>query len=145
MATMTRSQAREVVFCLLFETEFHKDRSPEEIYALSAEVREFCEVSGANASYIRRVYFGVCERLSELDEIIARHSNGWRTDRIAPVSRSILRLATYEILFEEDVPSAVAMNEAVELTKKFDVEKARGFVNGILNSVKNELDAAKAE
>ena len=81
------------------------------------------------------------EKRDELDEMIGRHSNAWRPDRIAPVSRNLLRLCVYEMLFEEDVPTAVAINEAVELTKKFDEPRAKSLVNGILNGIKNELEA----
>ena len=112
---------------------------------MAAEVRDFCEHCGAKQQkYINEVYFGVQEKREELDGYIARNANNWRPDRIAPVSRSILRLCVYEMLWVEDVPMAVAMNEAIELTKKFDDPKAKKFVNGVLNGVKNELEAAKA-
>ena len=145
MASMTRSEAREEIFYLLFESEFHGDKSPEEIFALAAEVRDFCERCGAKQQkYIKEVYFGVREKREELDGYIARSAKNWRPDRIAPVSRSILRLCVYEMLWVEDVPMTVALNEAIELTKKFDDPKAKKFVNGVLNGVKNELEAAKA-
>ena len=141
MASMTRTEAREEVFYLLFESEFQKDRTPEEIYEMALEARDLTERTSARQSaYIHDVYFGICEKREELDEIIARHSNGWRPDRIVPVSRSLLRLCIYEMLYVEDVPSAVAINEAVELTKKFEEPKSKSFVNGILNSVKKELE-----
>lgn len=144
MASMTRSEAREEVFYLLFESEFQGERSPEEIYALALEARELTERTNARqAEYIRRVYFGICEKKQELDELIARHSERWRPDRIAPVSRNLLRLCAYEMLYEDDVPAAVAINEAIELVKKFDEPKAKSLVNGILNGVKNELEAKK--
>ncbi len=145
MASMTRSEARETVFCLLFETEFHRDRDPQEIYALAAEVREFEQVCKKQESYIRGAYFGVREKLEELDARIAKHSKGWRPDRIAPVSRSILRLCIFEMLYLDDVPLTVALNEAIELAKKFDEEKAKALVNGILNSVKTEIEKERAE
>ncbi len=138
MAAITRSQAREEAFCLLFETEFHGELPPREIFDLALEAREISDLA-----YIRTVYFGVQEKKEEIDALISENSKGWRPDRIAPVSRSILRLAIYEMLYVEDVPPSVAINEAVELTKKFDEEKARAFVNGILNSVKNQLAADK--
>lgn len=90
-------------------------------------------------------YFGVREKREELDEVIARHANGWRTDRIAPVSRNILRLCVYEMKWGRDVPVVVALNEAIELDKKFDDPKAKAFVNGVLNGVKNELEAGKTD
>ncbi len=141
MASMTRAEAREAVFCLLFETEFHKNETPEEIYALALENRDLAVEEEKQAEYVRSVYLGVCEKKEELDETVSRFSNGWRPDRIAPVSRNILRLAIYEMRYVEDVPATVALNEAIELAKKFDEEKARGFINGILHSVKTEIEA----
>lgn len=141
MASMKRSEAREEVFYLLFESEFQKDRTSQEIFDLASEVRELPErTNQRQLEYIQRVYFGIGEKKTELDEMIAQHSNGWRPDRIAPVSRNLLRLCIYEMLYEEDVPVTVAINEAIELTKKFDDPKAKSFVNGILNSVKNQLE-----
>ena len=79
-------------------------------------------------------------KLEIIDGVIGRHAKGWKTSRISKVSRSILRLCVYEMLYEE-IPYSVSINEAVELAKKFDDEKARPFINGILNSVKNALEA----
>lgn len=135
MAAMKRRDAREEVFRLLFETEFHGETSPEEIYRLAMEDRDF-----EDDRYIRDTYFGVRKNLEELDALIARHANGWRTDRIAPVSRNILRLCVYEMKWGRDVPVVVALNEAIELDKRFDDPKAKAFVNGVLNGVKNELE-----
>ncbi len=140
MAAIKRRDAREEVFRLLFETEFHGEMSPEEIYRLAMEDRDF-----EDNRYIRETYFGVREKREELDGVIARHANGWRTDRIAPVSRNILRLCVYEMKWGHDVPVVVALNEAIELDKKFDDPKAKAFVNGVLNGVKNELEAGKTE
>ncbi len=140
MATIKRREAREEVFRLLFETEFHAEMTPQEIYDLAQEDRDF-----EDDKYIRRTYFGVREKLGEIDAMIARHANGWRTDRIAPVSRNILRLCVYEMQWGRDVPMVVAVNEAIELDKKFDDPKAKAFVNGVLNGVKVELEAGKPE
>lgn len=136
MAGMTRKEARQEAFRLLFETEFHKDANPEEIYALSTENREVNE-----NQYIRTVYFGVQEHLEELDEMITRHSNGWKPSRITPVSRSAIRLCLYEMKYMDDIPSAVSINEAIELVKTFDDLKMKAFVNGVLNGAKNEIEA----
>ena len=137
MAAITRKEARAEVFNLLFETEFHTDASPEEIYALSQENREFVE-----DAYIRRVYFGVREHLEEIDEIMARHANGWKPSRITPVSRSAIRLCIYEMKYMEDIPAAVSINEAIELVKAHDDPKMRTFVNGVLHGAKTELEEA---
>ena len=138
MAAMTRKEAREEAFRLLFETEFRGESAAEDIYALSTDNREVAE----NA-YVRTVYFGVREHLSEIDEILTRHSKGWKVERITPVSRSAIRLCIYEMLYMEDIPAAVSLNEAIELVKKFDDGKMRAFVNGVLNGAKDEIEAAK--
>ncbi len=136
MAAMTRKEARAEVFHLLFETEFHTEESPEQIYALSRENREFVE-----DEYIRRAYFGVREHLAEIDEIMARHSNGWKPSRITPVSRSAIRLCIFEMKYMDDIPAAVSINEAIELVKAHDDPKMRTFVNGVLHGAKVELMA----
>ena len=132
--SINRREAREAVFELLFETEFKQDESVEDIFALSCENRDIEE----NA-YIHDTYFGVCEHKSELDELINGHAKGWKTNRISRVSRSILRLCVYELMYCADIPASVSINEAIELCKKYDKEEARAFINGVLNSVKNEL------
>ena len=136
MSGIKRREARELVIALLFETEFKDGETVSEIYELSAENREIPE-----DDYIKRAYFGVCENKDKIDELIGNNSRGWKTHRLTRLSRSIMRLAVYEMLFEEKIPNSVAINEAVELTKKFDDPKAKAFVNGVLNSVKNELEA----
>ena len=136
---INRREAREAVFDLLFETEFRRDENYEDIFVSSVENREI----EADA-YIHDTYFGVLAHLEEIDDLINRHSNGWKTSRISRVSRSILRLCVYEMLYcRAEIPESVSLNEAVELCKKFDEEKARPFVNGVLNSIKNEILGAE--
>ena len=98
------------------------------------------KILNAENNYVKTVYFGVCEHLAEIDEMISRHSKGWKTARITPVSRSAIRLCIYEMLYMKDIPTAVSINEAVELVKQFDDQKMRSFVNGLLNSAKNEIE-----
>lgn len=135
---LSRREAREEAFRLLFETEFHEGIDCRTVYDLAVENREF-----EDAEYIRDVYFGVGTHKEEIDAMIARHAKGWKPERIAPVSRSIIRLCIYEMKYREDIPTNVALNEAIELTKQFDDPKARAFVNGVLNGVKEELEAGK--
>ncbi|MBE6577653.1 MAG: transcription antitermination factor NusB [Ruminococcaceae bacterium] len=137
MAKITRKEAREQVIALLFESEFRTDEDANSVFALALEDRDI-----PNDEYISRAFFGVCDNVEKIDALIGKHAKGWKTERMAKLSRSILRLCVYEMLFEE-IPYSVSINEAVELCKKFDDEKARPFVNGILNSVKNELEAEK--
>ena len=139
MSTIKRKEAREQVVALLFETEFKSDENTEEVFAISVENREI-----PADDYIKRAYFGVYENQEKIDELLGAHANGWKTHRLSKLSRSIMRLAVYEMLFEK-IPYSVSINEAVELTKKYDDPKAKAFVNGVLNSVKNELEKEKEE
>lgn len=135
---MTRRQAREELINLLFETEFRNDESAEAIFATSCENREI-----ADDEYLRRAYFAITENLEKIDATIGEHAHGWKTSRLGRVSRAVLRMGVYELLFEADIPATVTINEAVELVKALDDEKARPFVNGVLNSVKDSIGAEK--
>ena len=138
MAAMSRREARKAVFELLFETEFNSDRTPAEVLALAREDRDLGE-----DDYVEKTYLGAVEKVAVVDVLLSKFSRGWKTDRMSRVSRAVLRLCTYELLYT-DVPANVALNEAVELTKKFDDPKARAFVNGVLNSIKGEIEKAGA-
>ena len=133
---MTRREAREAVFGLLFETEFRTGETKEEIYESSAENREI-----EDDIYVKDTYFAVCEKSEEIDSVIGENAKGWKPERLGNVSRSILRLGVYELMFVPSIPYNVTINEAVELAKKYDDEKARPFINGVLNAVKNMLEA----
>ena len=136
MAQMNRKQQREAVFGLLFESDFRRDETPEEVYDT------WCEQNGEpEGTYVKNAFFGVCENLAEVDAAIERHANGWKISRMTRLSRAVIRLCVYEMIYVKDIPNAVAINEAIELSKKYDDEKARSFVNGVLGSIKNELDA----
>ncbi len=135
MPKITRREARETLVGLLFETEFRPDEDINGIYALAVEDREI-----PADDYINRGYFGIYEHIEKIDELIGNNSKGWKTERMSKLSRSILRLCVYEMLYEKDIPVNVSINEAVELCKKLDDERARPFVNGILNSVKLAIE-----
>ena len=131
---MTRSEARKNALELLFEREFRQDETNEEIFATSVENREI-----ETDPYIKKAFFGVCENVEALDEEINKNSKGWKTNRLSKVSRSILRLCIYEMLYEKDIPLRVSINEGIELAKLYEDEKARPFINGVLNAVKNSI------
>ncbi len=133
---MTRREAREAAFCLIFESGFRCEEEREELYANALKNLEI-----PKNKYVKTVYFGLAENIADVDALIAKCSVGWKTERMTHVSRAILRLAAYEMLFMEDIPVRVTINEALELAKKYDEEKARAFVNGVLNAVKNTLPA----
>lgn len=130
---MNRRQEREEAFLMLFESEFDKGRSAEEIYEGASEAREVEE-----SAYIRQVLSGVMEHKEELDKLIAKYSHGWRRERLSHVAGAALLLACYEMLYMEDIPFRVSINEALELMKKYDEDKARVFVNGVLNAISHD-------
>lgn len=134
---ITRRKAREFLLGLLFETEFRTDEDYIAIYATSAEERLIPE-----DPYIKNAYYKICENKEELDEKIGSSAKGWRTDRLSKMSRSLLRLGAYEMLYEEGIPFSVTINEVIELTKTYDDPKARSFINGVLNGIKDEAIAA---
>ena len=127
---------------ILFESEFRKDESPEDIYLLSAEERE---LSQEVRNYVKAVYFDLVDKLEVIDGYINGAAAGWKTARISKLSLCILRLATYEMLYVEDVPAVIAINEAVELSKKYDDPKAKSFINGVLNKIKDTVEADKKD
>ncbi len=139
---MERRKAREAVMMLLFEHEFKKDENPADAVRLAEESRE----TEADA-YVETVYFGVLDKLDEIDELMTARAIGWKTKRMTKLSLSIMRLAVYEMKYCDDIPFTVSINEAVDLSKKFDDEKAPAFINGVLNGIAEDLglkDAGKA-
>ena len=105
--------------------------------SLAREVDEH-GLSGPEEQFLRETAMGTYNKLKEIDSIISRHLQGWKLERIAAVDRNILRLATYELLYSDDVPPRVSINEAVELAKKYGDEDSSRFVNGVLASILRE-------
>lgn len=136
MASIKRKEAREMLFTLLFETEFKSGDSVDEVYGISAENREIPE-----DAYIKKSFFEINEKADLLDNVISKYARGWKADRLSKVSRSVIRLAVYEILFCKDIPANVSVSEAVELAKKYGEDKARAFVNGVLSSIVKDVAA----
>lgn len=126
---MTRKQAREEAFILIFEKEFN-DYALEDILSLAEEVRDL-----KADEYIKNVFFGVFENLEKIDEIISQNAVGWSIKRITKTALAILRLAIYEIKFYSEIPVSVSINEAVELAKKYATKEDASFINGILSTV----------
>lgn len=126
---MTRKMAREEAFILTFEKAFN-DAPTEEILELAADVR------GLEADdYIKTVFCGIFENLSDIDNEISQNAVGWKIERISKTALSVLRLAIFEIKYMDDIPEAVSVNEAVELCKKYATKEDASFVNGILSTV----------
>ena len=129
---MTRKQAREEAFILIFEKELNDD-SLEDILSLAEEVRDI-----KSDDYIKKVFFGVFENLEEIDSIISQNAVGWSINRITKTALAVLRLSIFEIKFYSEIPLSVSINEAVELTKKDATKEDAAFVNGILSTVAKE-------
>lgn len=125
---MNRSEMREQAFVLLFEKEFFADKPAEEIEEI------YSENVSALSDYAKELFETALMHKDEFDEIIEKYSNGWKLSRIPKVNISVLRLALCEIIYMESVPQNVAINEAVELAKKYSGKEDFSFVNGILGS-----------
>lgn len=127
---MSRRELREHIFKLLFRIEFNSlQEMPEQ------EMFYFEDIDEANAedeAYISSKYQKIVDKLEQIDEQINEKAENWDTVRMGKVDLTILRLAVYEILYDEDIPDGVAINEAVELAKKFGQDASSAFVNGIL-------------
>ncbi len=137
---MTRREARDAVFTLLYEYEFQRDARPEDVFAISVENRE---IDAEKDAYITAAFTGVCDNRDALDAAIAAHSGNWKPERMSRISRTILRLAAYELTYMPDIPHNVVINEAVELSKRYEGDRAPGFVNGILNALAKAIEAGE--
>ena len=150
---MTRNTAREIAVHLAYELSF-TGLSPEELTrerlskerfaTLSGEDALYAEAPGpAQAEYIRTIVKGVAEHAPELDGYIAKYAKGWSFARIPLVASAIMRVAMYEVLYRDDIPNSAAINEAVEIAKKYETEETVKFINGILGSfVRGEVEKA---
>ena len=127
---MTRRELRENVFKMLFRVEFHQeDEMSGQLGMIEDEVENIKE---ADVAYINNKCNDIIAKIPEIDEVINASTTGWKTTRMGKVDLSIIRLAVYEIKYEEDVPAKVAINEAVELAKAYGTDNSASFVNGVL-------------
>ena len=127
---MTRRQLRENVFKMLFRVEFHDDKElPEQLILFEDELEP---ISEDEKIYMTNKYKDIYAHIEELDAAINEVYKGWKTIRMGKVDLTLIRLAVYEIRFEEEIPVKVSINEAVELAKKYGTDDSPAFVNGIL-------------
>lgn len=127
---MKRRELRERIFEILFRVEFMNEDDMKEQMDLFFE--DLAEAKPSDADYIRNKYMAIREKMDQIDIMIDEKSTGWKTNRMGKVELTILRLAVYEMFFDEDVPATVAINEAVELSKKFGGDDTPAFINGVL-------------
>ncbi|MGI9243969.1 MAG: transcription antitermination factor NusB [Verrucomicrobiales bacterium] len=131
-----RREGREAAVQFLFCSDINQELTPSDIDGFfstirpaSPRVREFAKVLAT----------GVCERRAEVDVVIEENTDNYQLDRISAVDRSILRLAVYEMMFCDDIPNVVSINEAIEVAKRFGTEDSGRFVNGILDNLNRAL------
>ena len=152
---MTRGNARELAVHLIYGREFTGE-APEQVVSTRLDKEYYSKLSGENdvysdrpskqqLRYIDSVVSGVANRTEDLNSQIQKYAIGWDVSRISRLTRCVLQLAIYEILYVEDVPTGVAISEAVRLAKKYDGDDTGAFVNGILGSFARAREAAQTE
>ena len=139
---MKRREAREYAFKLVYELGVQTEKDTVSLIEDTAREQEFTP-----DGYIENVVQGITEKKDELDALISESAKGWKLERLSAASLAIMRRAAYEMLYVEDVPFSVAINEAIELAKTYDHEKAPKFINGTLNAIaeKKGLKAPKSD
>ena len=152
---MTRANARELAVHLIYGRDFTGDE-PEQVVAIRLEKEYYAKLSDENQvyserpsraqlAYIDNVVAGVANRTEELNGLIQKYSIGWDVSRISRLTRTIMQLAIFEILYMDDIPTGVAISEAVRIAKMYDGNDTGSFVNGILGSFGRSLNAPKEE
>lgn len=127
---MSRRQIREHIFKMLFRVEFNTSEDMPEQIRLYME--DLPEISEKDAGHIQKKYDAIIARLPEIDQIIEDKAESWNISRMGKVDLTIIRLAVYEIKYDDTIPVSVAINEAVEIAKRFGQDESPSFVNGVL-------------
>lgn len=151
---MTRANARELAVHLIYSQTFTGEE-PDQLIAARLDKEYYSKLSAENdvyadrpskvqMAYIDNVVSGVTNRLDDLNEQIQKYSIGWDVSRISRLARTIMQLAIFEILYVADVPTGVAVSEAVRIAKKYDGDDTGAFVNGILGSFARSLPTEEA-
>ena len=130
---MKRSELREVLFKLLFRAEFNEvSEMPEQMQLYFTTDADDLKIKDEDKEYIIKREEDILSKLSEIDNEISDKATGWTIDRMGKVDLAIIRLAVYEIMFDDEIPLGVSINEAVELAKKYGRDESGSFVNGVL-------------
>ncbi len=131
---MTRSEEREQAFILIFEKAFNAETEIAELYDFAIENEV---ISGSD--FVKSLLTKTWENVENIDSVIEKYCVGWKLSRISKVALAVLRLAVSEMLYFEDIPAGVSINEAVELCKKYASKEDSAFVNGLLGSAAKDL------
>ena len=128
---MSRREVRELIFKLLFRVEFNQkeELAQQEVFFFEDEENQAEE---EYSDQVKGKFRRIVERLDEIDAMLNEKAKGWSTNRMGKVDLTILRLAVFEIKYDEEIPTGVAINEAVELAKKFGQDSSPAFINGVL-------------
>jgi N utilization substance protein B len=136
---MKRRKAREYALQILFQADFtEKKIIKKDLEEFWSDKNESREVKDFTETLVK----GTLQRLDEIDTVIERVTENWLLKRMAAVDRNILRFAAYEILYRKDIPSAVTINEAIEIAKKYSTTEAASFLNGVLDRMAKEIGKA---
>ncbi len=129
---MSRRSAREMAFKILFQSDITGE-TPETVF--SQEIMQEGLTQESDRDFARELVTGIGEKSSYLDEMLTPHLKKWHLKRLPVTDRAILRLAIYEILFVQEIPAIVSINEALELAKKYSDDKSAAFINGVLDNI----------
>ncbi|MBM9535931.1 transcription antitermination factor NusB [Desulfobulbus alkaliphilus] len=131
-----RRKSRELALQFLFSRDFQEHANTVE--AVAADLELFCQLFDVNRKaleYGRHLILGICSNLATVDTLLAAHSHNWRVERMSLVDRNILRIAIFEMRYTDEAPAQVAINEALEIAKRYSVDDSVAFINGILDAV----------
>lgn len=131
---MNRKKSREAAMKILFQNSIN-DTSIEDIFEDIEMYFEDEDLKELDREFVKKIVIGVNSNITKINDIIEENSENWRIGRISKINLSILRISIYEMLFDEEVPARVSINEAIELCKKYSDEKSVSFVNGILDRI----------
>ncbi|MFD2672771.1 transcription antitermination factor NusB [Marinicrinis sediminis] len=144
---MKRRTAREIAVQSLYQLEMNEASSSQEaiqsVLDAEADENEQFHQKVIDVAFIQQMIEGVLDKKTNVDQVITQYLTRWKVDRLSRVDKQILRLAVYEMVYAEDVPDKVAVNEAIELSKHFGTEESGKFVNGVLGNMLKEADKIK--
>jgi len=139
-----RRKSRELALQFFYGHDFQARSCDEQ--AVAAEVEEFvlCFATGEKTlPYAKKIIAGLCLQVDEIDRLLVRHAHNWRIERMSVVDRNLLRIAAWEMLYNEDVPAQVAINEALEIAKRYSSSDSVAFINGILDALQDGISQDK--
>ncbi len=133
---MNRHELRDRVFRLLFRVEFNSPEEMPEQVRIVCEDEDYGTIAEEDSAFVKDKFDRIISHKDELDAIISENISGWDLDRIGKVELAVLRLASYEMIMDDEIPTGVAMDEAIEIAKTYGQENSGSFVNAVLSKIK---------